>query len=143
MTHLIDDDVDINNAMSLIEYWYWIRWESPKAPKMDCPFCDSSRIGPLEVHGPQKGRKSYRVSCVWKCKDCERQFSDTSQTVFSRSKIRIEKWIKAIYICERKEITILELACLLHVSYKTAWNMRQKAREIIKTGKINLDIPIK
>ena len=140
---LIDEDVNINDEFSLIDYWYWIRWDSPDAPAMDCPYCDSKNIIPLDVHDIHKGRKSYRVSHVWKCRNCRKQFSDTSKTVFSRSKICVEKWIKAIYICERKEVTVLELAHLLQVSYKTAWIMRHKAKEIIKAGKIDLDIPVK
>lgn len=140
---LIADDVDINSYDSLMEYWFWIRWDSFDSPAMDCPYCDSKNITPLATHGLHKGRKSHRVSCVWKCKNCRKQFSDTSQTVFNRSKINAEEWIKAIYICERKEVSILELAYLLKVSYKTAWIMRKKVKEIIKVGKIDLDIPVK
>lgn len=67
---------------------------------------------------------------LWKCKDCREQFSVTVGTVFESSKIRLSKWLTAVYLLgsSNKGSSCHQLHRTLRVTYKTAWFMTQRIR---------------
>lgn len=102
-----------------------VRW--PNGPV--CPRC-----GSMNLHYPLRGASTR--DGLWKCKDCREQFSVTVGTVFERSKLSLDRWMRAIYLLcsSRKPTSILQLMQELGVTYKTAWYMSVRIREAMKNS---------
>lgn len=67
---------------------------------------------------------------IFKCKECRRQFSVTSGTIFHDSHIRLDKWLPAMWmaVCMKNGVSSHELARTLGVTQKTAWYMLHRIR---------------
>jgi transposase-like protein len=70
----------------------------------------------------------------WHCKDCRKQFTVTSQTIFHRSKIDLPRWFVAIWLmCHSpKGVSAKQLERELGVCYETAWYMAKRIRKAMK-----------
>ncbi len=81
----------------------------------------------------------YRSRPVFKCKDCGKQFSVTSGTIFSGRKLPVRDYLAAIAIFSNtaKGISALQLSRDLDVQYKTAFVLAHKLREIMGDGRAN------
>ena len=68
-----------------------------------------------------------------KCKNCGKQFSVTSGTIFSGHKLPLKKYLLAIAIFsnEAKSISALKLSRELNIQYKTAFVLLHKFREAL------------
>lgn len=87
-----------------------------------CPHCD---------HGEQiTARKGKRLG-YYRCRDCGREFTVRTATIFERSHVPLNKWLYAMYIVvtARKGISSVQLAKEIGVTQKTAWFMLQRLRE--------------
>lgn len=104
------------------QYLEAIRW--PNGPI--CPHCTSP------AHYKLKG-EAHRPG-LYKCKDCEKQYTVTVGTVFERSKIPLSKWLMATYLLcsSKKGISSHQIHRTLGVTYKTAWFMTHRIREAMK-----------
>jgi len=67
---------------------------------------------------------------VWKCKDCEQQFTVTVNTIFEDSHVPLHKWLLAIHLlcASKKGMSAHQLHRMLPVTYKTAWFMAHRIR---------------
>jgi len=101
-------------------YFRKIRWEDTNG-KPVCPRCGSFR------HYDLKTRK------VWKCKDCHKQFSLTSGTLFAGHKLPLRTYLFAIalFVNEAKGMSALKLSRDLKVQYKTSFVLLHKIREAL------------
>ena len=101
-------------------YFRKIRWADTNG-KPICPSCGSLR------HYDLKTRK------VWKCKDCGKQFSVTSGTLFSGHKLPLRTYLFAIALFTNgaKGMSALQLSRDLQVQYKTAFVLQHKFREAL------------
>lgn len=92
-----------------------------------CPHC-----GNTEKAYKLKG-KSTRVG-LWKCGACRKQFTVKVDTVFERSHIPLRKWLMAIYLMcsSKKGISANQLMRSLDISYKSAWFLCHRVREMMK-----------
>jgi transposase-like protein len=100
-----------------------VRW--PNGPV--CPHCGrDGRIYPIKARKEQKIRAG-----VYKCNDCDGQFTVTVGTVFERSKVSLHKWLAANHtLCaSKKGCSAKHLQRMLGVSYPTAWFMAHRLRE--------------
>ena len=91
-----------------------VRWDgSPK-----CPKCKSSK------HSPIKDKNAYH------CNFCNRTFTVTTQTVFHRSKIDLQKWFYVIYIMlqHNNNVVSRSLGDYIEVTKDTAWAMQKKIK---------------
>jgi transposase-like protein len=106
------------------EYLEALRWPDG----VICPHC-----GVISDHYKLQG-KSTRPG-LWKCKDCRKQFTVIVGTVFSDSKIPLNKWLLAVHlICaSKKAISSHQLHRMLGVTYKSAWFMTHRIREAMKS----------
>jgi transposase-like protein len=70
---------------------------------------------------------------IWKCADCESQFSVTSGTVFAYHKLPLQDYLAAmaIYTNGAKGFAALQMSRELDVQYKTAFVLVHKIRESI------------
>jgi transposase-like protein len=107
------------------EYLEALRWKNGPV----CPHC-----GVVGDHYKLQG-KSTRPG-LWKCKDCRKQFTVIVGTVFSDSKISLNKWLLAVHLlcASKKAMSSHQLHRMLGVTYKSAWFMTHRIREAMKTG---------
>lgn len=70
---------------------------------------------------------------VWKCRACEKPFTVTVGTVFEDSKVPLTKWLMAAQLLtsSKKGISSHQLSRMLGVTYKTAWFMSHRIREMM------------
>ena len=106
-----DEETCINHLENL-------RW--PKGIIV-CPCCGSTR-------------KIYHVgrNHIYKCADCNKQFSVRKNTIFEESRLPLQKWFLAAWLItsNRKGIASTQLSREIGVSQKTAWFMLGRLREV-------------
>jgi transposase-like protein len=99
-----------------------MRW--PNGPI--CPHCEGDRVSYL---------KSRRI---WKCmnKDCHKQFSVKSGSVFEDSPVSLDKWLIAVWLIVncKNGISSYEIARDLKITQKSAWFMLHRIRLALKNG---------
>jgi transposase-like protein len=102
---------------SCIEHLEQLRW--PKG--IVCPCCGSTR-------------KVYHVERkhIYKCADCNNQFSVRKNTIFEESRLPLRKWFMAAWLitANRKGIASTQLAREIGVTQKTAWFILGRLREV-------------
>lgn len=83
-----------------------------------CPKCGSDNAGFLAT------RK------LWKCRECQRQFSVKVDTIFEDSPLGFDKWLPAFWMIlnAKNGISSCELARALGVTQKSAWHMLHRIR---------------
>jgi transposase-like protein len=103
------------------------RWGSGK--NMTCPKCGVIGI------------KAYKLaSGRLKCSVCRQPFTVRAGSVFEDSKVPLQKWFLAIYLCSslKKGMSSIQLSKYLGVTQKTAWFMLQRIRYVFDTGSFEL-----
>ena len=92
-----------------------------------CPRCDSKRLSFLKTR------------LMWKCLDCQKQFSVKVGTIFEDSPIGLDKWLCAMWMLAncKNGVSSYEIARALKVTQATAWFMLQRLRHAMHTGSIN------
>ncbi len=103
-----------------------------------CPYCDHCSA----VY-------EYRSRTIFKCKQCQRQFSLTTGTPFARRKLEFKKILKAIaaFSGPAKGFNAIDLSHRINVQHKTAYRMLRKFRDgilniepfIILEGEVEID----
>ncbi|MFL6240062.1 MAG: IS1595 family transposase [Actinomycetes bacterium] len=112
-----------------------LRWNGQPV----CPHCGS--IGQHYFLKPKDGssvRKTRTGSLsqrrVWKCRDCRKQFSVLTGTIFHGSKISIRTWVLVVLeMCASKNgVAAREIERKYELTNKTAWFMLHRIREAMK-----------
>jgi transposase-like protein len=97
-----------------------MRWPGGVA----CPHCDGKRVSYLSSRR------------IWKCmaKDCHKQFSVKTGSVFEDSAIPLDKWLTAVWLVVncKNGVSSYEIARDLKVTQKTAWFMLHRIRLALK-----------
>ncbi len=78
--------------------------------------------------------KSHRAG-LYKCKNCENQYTITVKTMFDRSHIPLNIWLSTFFIMlnSNKGISARKLGIMFNMTYKTAWLMcRKVSNEMMK-----------
>jgi len=112
-----------------------LRWG---ASGVVCPHCGS--LGKHYFLNPANGtsRKTRTGSQserrVWKCRDCRKQFSVLTGTIFHGTKIPVRTWIFVIFeMCASKNgVAAREIERKYDLTPKTAWFMLHRIREAMK-----------
>src|SRR6476620_808448 len=101
----------------------------PNGP--DCPHC-----GVVGCATQLRG-KSHRAG-VYKCNDCDKQFTVTVGTLFERSQIPLNKWLLILHlmVASKKGISAHQIHRMLGLTYKSAWFMSHRLREAMREGKL-------
>lgn len=102
-----------NEAFALLKS---MRWEGGEPT---CPHCGSCTVYTINTRR------------IFKCKDCRKQFSLTSGTLFASYKLPLRDYIAAIFLFANgaKGVSALQIGRDLNVSYKTAFVLCHKLRE--------------
>ena len=100
-----------------------------------------SRRWPNGIACPRMGCGSAAVQYIktrrlWRCKDCKRNFSAKTNSIFEHSPIPFTKWIPAMWLLANTKngTSSHELGRALGVTQKTAWFMFHRIREAMKDG---------
>ena len=111
---------DADKAREFIEN---LRW--PDGPV--CPHCGCKTAYKLKAKAGSK--KPVRPG-VYKCKECQQQFTVTVNTIFEDSHIPLNKWLLAIHLlcASKKGMSAHQLHRMLGVTYKSAWFMAHRIR---------------
>ena len=135
----------IRTEADAYEYLESLRW--PEKPV--CPHCgvmnDHYYLAPANGLTRTTTRGSESQRRVWKCKDCRKQFSVLTGTIFHGSKVPLKTWIFVFFeMCANKNgIAAREIARKYGVAPKTAWFMTQRIREAMvndSSGKLSGNI---
>ncbi|MGG3839485.1 IS1595 family transposase [Paenibacillus thiaminolyticus] len=109
----------LHNEAEINSFLFRMKWPSGFV----CPRCH---------HGEAYVIKTRRLP-LYDCRACRHQTSLTAGTIMEGSRTALWKWLTAIWIVSRTDITInaVELRSLIEVTYKTAWSMLHKIRTAI------------
>jgi transposase-like protein len=118
---------DVDAAREHLETLHW-----PNGPV--CPHCGSVECKrlPAQRGRPSKANPEGAIrNGIVQCNGCRQQFTVTVGTVFSDSKVPLNKWLLAVHLLtsSKKGISSHQLSRNLGVSYKTAWFMAHRIRE--------------
>jgi len=103
-----------------LEYVAAKRWPNGTT----CPHCGS------------KDAYFLRTRRIWKCKDCRKQFSIKTGTIFEDSPIGLDKWLCAAWMIanDKNGISSYEIHRGIGVTQKTAWFMLHRIRLAMQIG---------
>lgn len=103
--------------------WHEIRWNKTG---VYCPYCGSVHI--------------YNCKHGYKCADCNRRFTDKTNTLLHGSKLDIVVWLMAIFLIHlNKGISSVKLANDLGINQKSAWLLLTKLRYAMGNDDIKLE----
>lgn len=108
------------------EYLEKMRW--PDGPH--CPRCNTNH--PYII--TRKTENKNKIKSVYKCRNCQRQYTSTVGTIFEDSHIPLSTWFAAIYImcASKKGISAHQIHRQLDITYKSAWFMCHRIREAMR-----------
>jgi len=117
-----------------------LRWPDGIA----CIYCTYARVARTWANsGQERSEKGddwkpsqSALRTVFQCgnRDCRRQFSITSGTLFHKTHVPLSKWYRAITAICASPVTSKALQIQLDVSYQTAWYLRKRIREALRSG---------
>ena len=105
-----------------IEHLEIARWGDAPA----CPYCGSRDVA-RKAEGELIGR--------WNCHSCHDSFNVLAGTIFSKTRVPLQKWFLAIALMvnAKKSLSSCQLARDLDLNQKTAWYMQQRIRAQMAT----------
>ena len=98
-----------------------------------CPHCEAE--GAYKIEGRQESKSPARPG-LYKCKECEKQFTVTVGTIFEDSHIPLSKWLLALHLmcASKKGVSAHQLHRMLGITYKSAWFMAHRIRHAMDEG---------
>lgn len=72
----------------------------------------------------------------WNCKECRRQFSVKTGTIFEDSPLPLNKWVVAVWLiaAAKNGISSYEVHRALGITQKAAWHMMHRVRLALQSG---------
>lgn len=109
------------------------RWQNG----LYCPNCGSLNVATIANRKPMP----------YRCRDCRKHFSVRTGTVMAESKVKLHKWLMAIYLLHtsRNGISSVEMAKIIGVQQKTAWFLDHRIRKAMEhrgglfSGEVEVD----
>lgn len=104
------------------------RWgDSPS-----CPECSSANV--YQMTDRQTGDRNKKH--LWRCRECNRQYSVRTGTIYEESLIPLHKWCHAFWesACAKNGVSALEMSRKVQVSYKSALFMMHRIRHAMAHG---------
>jgi transposase-like protein len=126
---MIDVTAKFNTDDKCLDYLERMRWPAGVC----CVHCGVMNVSTIT----RTAGKNKRVR-IYQCleKECGKQFSATSGTIFNDTHLPLTKWFLAIaMICEAKKgMSAKQLERHLGVNYRTAWHLCHRIREAMQDG---------
>jgi len=127
---LIDVTKQFTTDDKCLDYIEKMRWPNGVC----CIHCGVLNVSKITREKKGKNQRTRIYQCLEK--ECGKQFSATSGTIFNDTHLPLTKWFMAIaLICEgKKGKSAKELERNLGVNYRTAWHLGHRIREAMKDG---------
>jgi len=127
---LIDVTRQFTTEDQCLDYLEAMRWPSG----ICCIHCGLLDVSKITREKKGKNQRTRIYQCL--AKECGKQFSATSGTIFNDTHLPLTKWFMAIaMICEAKKgMSACQLQRHLGVNYRTAWHMAHRIREAMQDG---------
>ncbi|MCP3659776.1 MAG: IS1595 family transposase [Bacteroidetes bacterium] len=119
----IEFNKTFSNEQDVINHFIKIRYND----KLKCNHCGSDRIYKYS---------SNQRSKLFRCGDCNKDFSIFKDTIFEKSRTDLIKWMYAIHLFlnSKKGISGYQLQREIGVTYKTAWRMLKQIRKAMNSN---------
>ena len=106
----------------------------------DGPFCPHCKATNVYRMTPKSGSSKPGREGLFRCRECERQFTVTVGTIFESSHIPLHKWLMAVHFmtASKKGMAAHQLHRMLGITYKAAWFMCHRLRHAMKGGTLQL-----
>lgn len=116
-----------------LEYITNMRWPDGV---VRCPTCGNDKVTKVERKSSSKNKRAWFYLCQEK--SCHQQFTATSGTIFHDTHLELIVWFQAIALVlnAKKGLSAMQLKRDLGVTYKTAWYLYHRIREIMNEGDI-------
>jgi len=127
---LIDVTRQFSTDDKCLNYIEKMRWPNGVC----CIHCGVLNVSKITREKNGKNQRTRIYQCLEK--ECGKQFSATSGTIFNDTHLLLTKWFMAIaMICEAKKgMSAKQLERHLGVNYRTAWHLCHRIREAMKDG---------
>jgi transposase-like protein len=127
---LIDVTQQFSTEDKCLDYIERMRWPNGVA----CVHCGVLNVSKINREKAGKNKRARIYQCLEK--ECGKQFSATSGTIFNDTHLPLTKWFMAIaMICEAKKgMSACQLQRHLGVNYRTAWHLCHRIREAMQDG---------
>jgi transposase-like protein len=127
---LIDVTRQFSTDDKCLDYLEQMRWPNGVC----CVHCGVLNVSKITREKKGKNQRTRIYQCLEK--ECGKQFSATSGTIFNDTHLPLTKWFLAIaFICEAKKgMSALQVQRHLGVNYRTAWHLCHRIREAMKEG---------
>ena len=127
---LIDVTKQLNTEDKCLAYVEKMRWPNGVC----CVHCGVQNVSTITRKKAGDNKRARIYQCLEK--ECGKQFSATSGTIFNDTHLGLDKWFMAIaMICEAKKgMSAMQLQRHLGVNYRTAWHMAHRIREAMQDG---------
>jgi transposase-like protein len=114
-----------SNEQAAVEFLEAKRWG-------DCPCCPL--CGSVSVY-QMKNRAGERSRFLWRCRDCNRQYTIRTGTIYAESLIPLHKWLRAMWEAASAKncVSALEMSRRLEISYKSALFLMHRIRHAMGT----------
>jgi transposase-like protein len=97
-----------------------------------CPKASCGASGPAVAK--MGGVKQSHRDGLYRCKTCRGQFTVTVGTIFERSRVPLQDWLRAIHMLSATQpVTIREIEIELDVTYKTALQIWKRVCAVLRT----------
>jgi transposase-like protein len=127
---LIDVTKKFTTDDECLDYIEKMRWPNGVC----CVHCGVLNVSKISREKKGKNHRTRIYQCLEK--ECGKQFSATSGTIFNDTHLPLTKWFMAIaMICEAKKgMSAKQLERHLGVNYRTAWHLCHRIREAMQDG---------
>ncbi len=127
---LIDVTKQFTTDDKCLDYIEKMRWPNGVC----CIHCGVLNVSKITREKKGKNQRTRIYQCLEK--ECGKQFSATSGTIFNDTHLPLTKWFLAIaFICEAKKgMSALQVQRHLGVNYRTAWHLCHRIREAMQEG---------
>jgi transposase-like protein len=127
---LIDVTKQFNTESKCLDYIVAARWPNGVC----CVHCGVQNVSTITRKKAGDNKRARIYQCLEK--ECGKQFSATSGTIFNDTHLGLDKWFMAIaLVCEAKKgLSALQMQRHLGVNYRTAWHLCHRIREAMQDG---------
>src|SRR5712664_536334 len=130
LMRMIDITARFSTEEQCLDYIEAMRWPNGVC----CIHCGVLNVSKITREKKGKNKRTRIYQCLEK--ECGKQFSATSGTIFNDTHLPLTKWFLAIaFICEAKKgMSALQVQRHLGVNYRTAWHLCHRIREAMQEG---------
>lgn len=127
---LVDVTRQFNTDDKCLDYIEQMRWPNGVC----CVHCGVLNVSKITREKKGKNQRTRIYQCLEK--ECGKQFSATSGTIFNDTHLPLTKWFMALaLICEAKKgISAKQIERHLGVNYRTAWHLCHRIRAAMQDG---------